>query len=367
MRVSYNNYRRMNEIIRPRIREELEILLSLDNDYELFRYQYKNERKIGKILGKGHSIGTSSGTAALQFCLTALGVNRNDEVITVPNTHIATLLVISNTGAVPVLVDALQETMLIDAGKIEEKINDKTKAIMPVHLHGHMCDMDGIRKIAKKHSLAIVEDAAQAHLARYDGKLPGSESDAACYSFYTSKNLGGISNGGMAVTKSRKLRNKIRILRNPESDDPLLLKSHRTPAYLDWEQIAFIKCKIKYLKDWTERRRKIAKIYIEGLKNLPIILPYTSKKAYHVYRDFVIRTNKRDKLFKYLARKGIETCIRYKEPVHFSLTYKYLGYKKGDFPISEDICSRAISLPINPFLTDDELMYVIKKTADFFR
>ncbi|MBI2134866.1 DegT/DnrJ/EryC1/StrS family aminotransferase [Candidatus Woesearchaeota archaeon] len=367
MGVSYNNYKRMNEFLRQDIKKELEILLSLDNDYALFKYQYENEKQIGKMLGSGYSVGTSSGTAALQFCLVGLGIGENDEVITVPHTYIATLLPISNTGAIPVLADVLGDTMLIDPDKIEERITEKTKAIMPVHLYGQMANMDKIRKIGERHNLMVIEDAAQAHLGRYGGKLPGNKSHAACYSFYLNKVLGGISNGGIVITKSRKLQDKIRILRNPESNDPLVLKSLRTPAYLDWEQIAFIKCKIKHLREWLERRREIAKMYNEELAHLPIILPKEDKKAYHVYRDFVIRANKRDKLVKYLSRKGIETNIHYEQPVHLSLTYKYLGYKKGDFPVSESICQQAISLPVNPFLANDEIFYTIRKIKDFFK
>jgi len=279
MKVSYYHYKRINEFLRQDIRKELEILLSLDTDEELFKYQFKNEKNIGKFLGKGYAIGTSSGTTALQFSLTALGIGKNYEVITTPNTYIATLLAISNNSAKSILVDVSPDTMLIDIEKIEDSINEKTKAIIPVHLYGQMTNMNEIRKLATKYNLYVIEDAAHAHLARYEGKLPGNLSDSACYSFFVNKGLGGISNGGMVITKSRKLYKKLEILRDPESNDPLLLKSHRTPAYLDWNQIAFIKCRIKYLKDWIEKRRKIAKIYLEELKDLPIILPETDKKA----------------------------------------------------------------------------------------
>ena len=367
MKVSYYNYKRMNEFLRSDIGKELEILLSLDTDSELFRYQYKNEKNIGKALGSGYAIGMSSGTTALQFSLTALGIGKNDEVITVPNTYIATLLAISNTGAKPVLADVSPDTMLIDTNKIEEKITEKTKAIIPVHLYGQMANMEKIREIAKKYGLYVIEDACQAHLARYNGKLPGSISYAACYSFFPNKCLGGISNGGMVITKSRKLYKKLEILRNPTSNNPLLLKSLRTPAYLDWIEIAFIKCRMKYLKDWTKKRREIAKIYYEELDDLPITLPATDKKAYHVFRDFAIRTDKRDRLCRYLKRKGIQTVIQYPQPVHLSLTYKYLGYKRGGFPISEKACSTVLSLPINPFLSDSDVEYVIKKIKDFFK
>jgi len=250
MKVSYYNYKRMNAFLRGDIRKELEILLSLDTDSELFEYQYKNEGKIGKFLGKGHSIGTSCGTAALQFSLKGLGIGKGDEVIT-SSSYISTMLSISDTGAKPVLVDILPDTMLIDTDQIYDAITEKTKAILPVHLYGQMANMDEIMKIVKKNKIRVIEDACQSHLARYNGKLPGSKSDSACYSFFLNKNLGGISNGGMVVTKHKKLYKNIEILRNPDSDDTLLLESGRTPAYLDWIQIAFLKCKMKYMKKWV--------------------------------------------------------------------------------------------------------------------
>jgi len=365
MKVSYYNYKRMNEFLREDIRKELELLLSLDIDSELFMYHYKNEKIIGRKLGKGHARGLSCGTAALQLALTGLGIGNNDEVITVPNTYIATLLAISNTGARPVLVDITPNTMLIDVNKIEDAITKHTKAIMPVHLYGQMADMDRIKKIANKHGLYVIEDACQAHMARYNGKLPGSVSDAACYSFFPNKCLGGISNGGMVITKSRKLHKKLEILRNPTSNDPLLLKSLRTPAYLNWIEIAFIKCRMKYIEDWINIKRNIAHKYFKELANLSINLPVIDKKASHVFMDYIIQTPKRDKLKKYLNRRGIQTIIHY-PPVHLSKTYKYLEYKKGDFPVTEKICDSVLSIPINPFLLDEEIKYIINSIRRFF-
>ncbi len=366
MDVSYYNYRKMNESLRKDIRHELEKLLSLDSDEELFMYQYKNEKRLGSLLGKGHAIGTSSGTAALQFSLLGLDVGKGDDVVTVSNTFIATLLSISNTGARPVLVDVDPGTMLMDSDLLEEKMTPKTKAIIPVHLHGQMANMDKIQKIAKKHGLYLVEDACQAHLARYNSKLPGALSDAACYSFFPNKNLGGISNGGMVVTRHNKLYKKVEILRNPTSNDNLLLKSMRTPAYLDWSQIAFLNSRMKYLKRWTAKRRDIARRYIEGLDGLPVTLPGADKKAYHVFRDFVIRVSNRGKLARFLRRNGVHTRIPYPQPTHLSKTFKYLGYKKGDLPVTEAISATALSLPINPFISDEEVDYVISKVKKFF-
>ncbi|MBL7056490.1 DegT/DnrJ/EryC1/StrS family aminotransferase [Candidatus Woesearchaeota archaeon] len=378
----------MNNFLNEDITKEMKKGLSIETDPELYDFQsklekdiggkFRNERSIGvssgyvekgigRILQKKYSICVSSGTAALQFTLLALGMGRNDEVITVPNTYIGTLLGISNTSAKPVLADAEEDTMLMDPDKIEDSITNKTKAIVPVHLFGQMCNMNKIMKIAKKHGICVIEDAAHSPLAKFNGKFPGEKSDAAFYSFYPNKILGAITNGGMVNTKRREVFEKIDILRDPLSDNPFLINSHRTPAYLDWIQIIFIKIKLKYLKEWTERRREIANRYYEELSGIPIKLPKTDKKAHHVYCNFVIRSKKRDKLKKFLQKKGIQTAIHYSPPIHLSKTYSYLKNKKGDFPVSEKICSEALSLPINPFLRDDELGYVVKNIKSFFK
>lgn len=367
MRVSYHNYRRMNEFLKEDIRKELQELLALDSDKELFGYQYRNERAIGRYLGKGYARGLSSGTTALQFALTGLGVGPGDEVITVPNTYIATALAISNVGATPVFVDVRGDTLLMDLGKLEDRITDKTKAVLPVHLHGQMVDMPRLSKIARKHGLKIIEDAAHAHLARYRKRLPGSQSDAACYSFYLNKALGGISNGGMLLSRHRSLHRKVETLRNPESDDPLLLKSLRTPAFLNWEQTAFLKCRMRYLKDWTERRRALARLYREQLRNSPVTMQAEDKNAYHVYRDFVIRVEGRDNLRRRLGREGITTAVHYGVPLHLSGTYTYLSYRRGHFPESERSCAATLSLPINPFLSEEEVIHVARTVKKLVR
>lgn len=366
MRVSFCNYERMNEFLRHDIQEELGNLLSFDDDDSLYKYRYREERRIGKVLGKWFFIGTNSGTSALQLSLAALGIGAGDEVITVPNTFIATALAISNTGARPVFVDIGKENLLLDIDQVENSITERTKAILPVHLYGQMVDMNRLRRIVKKHGLGLVEDAAHAHLARFDGKLPGSLSDAACYSFHINKNLGGIGAGGMAITRSWGLYRKLEALRNPTSNSQLLMKSLRTPAFLSWIEIIFLNCKIRHIDVWTKKRREIAKTYYEGLKGLPIQFQATDKRAYHVYRDFVILSKKRDKLQKYLRRKGIGTAIRHPMPIHLTRTYQHLHYHEGDFPVSERASSQVLSLPINPFLNDDETEYVIKTIKSFF-
>lgn len=360
MKVSYNGYQRMYNNIKEDIFSEIEKLLRIDSDEGYFKYSRTNEKKIGRFLGGKYTTGTSCGTAALQFSLIALGIGKGDEVITVPNSYIATALSISNTGARPVFVDVNKDTMLMDLSKMKNAISDKTKAIMPVHLFGQMCNMKKIMRIAKEKGLFVIEDACQAHLSRYDNRLPGKYSNCACYSFFPNKNLGGISNGGMVVSKDKKLIENVADLRNPTSNKEIVLKSHRTPAYLDWNQIAFIKSKMRYLKKWIEKRRQISQRYIDELENLPLILPKTSKKAYHTYRNFIIRTEKRDQLDRYLKKKGIDTRTHYDKPIHLYKSYQYLRYKKGDFPVSEQVCEQMLSLPNNPFMREEEIIYTIK-------
>jgi len=367
MYVSYNNYRRMNQLMRPEIRKELEVLLSTDSDKELFEYQIKNEKAIGKTLGKGYPVGVSSGTAALQFSLTSLGIGNGDEVLTVPNTFVATALAISNTGAQPRFVDIDNDTMLMDHRLIEDQINGRTKAIIPVHLYGQMTNMHAIKRIAKKKGLSIIEDACHAHRAKFDEKSPGHLSDAACYSFFPSKGLGGIGNGGMIITKKKYIYQKAGILRDPTADNPLLLRSLRTPAYLDWTEMAFIKCRLSYLKEWTNARRQIAECYFEELAGLPIVLPSVDNRAFHVFRNFVIRTDKRDNLHKYLRKHGIETVVHYPTPIHLMKLYSHLGYNEGDFPVSEEACNSVLSLPINQFLNRNEIQYLCRVMKMFFK
>lgn len=367
MHVSFYNYRRMNDFLRQDIRRELERLFSVDSDQTFFKYMYSEERKIGKVLGGGFSIGTASGTAALQFSLISLGIGPGDEVITASNTYVSTLHAITATGAVPKLIDANEDTMLMDLGQIEHVITEKTKAIIPVHFHGQMINMKVIEKIAKKHGLSIIEDACQAQLARYAGELPGKRSDAVAYSFSPNKRFGGFGDGGMVKTRRWSVFRNVEHLRNPTYHTPLVLRSNRTPSYLNPMEIALISAKLKYLKEWTETCRTIAQWYYEGLSSTPLILPGVDPKAHHTFLFFTVRDKKRNRLYHYLRRKGIESIVWYPNPIHLHHPYKYLGYHEGSFPISEKICETRLCLPINPFLTDGEVDYVIKTVKKFYR
>lgn len=360
----YNRYHQ--EIIKPLI-QELSILLNFCTDFELWSYTKKFERKFAKLCNTKFSIGTHSGTAALQLSLAALGIGKNDEVITVPNTYIATALAISNTGAKPVFVDVDEETFNIDVDKIEEAITDRTKAIMPVHLYGQMADMNPILRLAKKYDLKVIEDACQAFGAKYYNKKAGSLGHVGCFSFFTGKNLGGLGNGGAIVSNNKPFIKSVRILRDPESNDYRLINSGRTPCYLDAIQAAFLTAKLEYVHKWIQLKREKANLYNELLQDTNIYLPKENKKIQSTYYSYVIRLKERDKFKKFLDKNHIETQIEYPMPIHMTKTFEYLGYKEGDFQTTEKLNKEILSLPISPFLKNEEIEKITLSIKKFYK
>lgn len=305
------------------------------------------------------AVGVSSGTSALFLALLGLDIGRGDEVITVANTFIATAEAVSQVGAVPVFVDIEEDNYNIDPRKIKDKITKKTKAIIPVHLYGHPADMDKINAVAKEYKLKVVEDAAQAHLSEYKNKFVGTLSDASCFSFFPGKNLGAYGDGGMVLTKTKELAEKISILRN---HGRLEKYEHLTVGYnerLDTLQAAVLRVKLKYLAGWTKKRRQNAALYTRFFENVVgVVAPKESgfaKSSWHLY---VIRTDKRDKVKKFLEENKIQCGIHYPLPLHLQPAYKHLGYKKGDFPVTEDYSRKILSLPMFPELTEDEIRLV---------
>ena len=352
-----DNYDRMNREIRKEVLIQLNKILAFKSNYDFWSYEREFGKKFAKYCCNKFGIGTNSGTAALQFALISSGIKENDEVITVPNTFVASALAISNIGARPVFVDINPETYTIDISQIEEAMTENTKAIMPVHLFGQVCDMKSIGKIARKHGLKIVEDCAQAHGAAYKNKKVPTEG-LGCFSFFTSKILGGLGNGGIIVTNDRKIRRSAEILRDPLANDSLLILSKRTPCYLDSVQIAFLNAKLPFLEKWIEKRRNNAKLYNEILEKTDIIIPVEEKKTKHCYHSYIIRTKKRDKLKRFLFKHRIETRIEYELPIHLTKSFQYLGYKEGNFPIVEQCNRDTLSLPINQFLKEYEITKV---------
>ena len=323
------------------------------------------EEEFANYLGAGFAVGVGSGTEALHLSLKACDIGPGDEVITVPNTAVPTISAISFAGARPVLVDVTPDTYTIDTKKIEKKITDKTKVIMPVHFYGHSAEMEQIIKLAEAHNLKIVEDACQAHGAQYNGKNVGTLGNMGCFSFYPTKNLGAYGDGGIVVTNDEELYNKLIMLRNYGEVKKFTSKIEGFNSRLDEIQAAALRVKLKHLDTWTNRRREIATQYQQLLFNSNVQLPCERQWAKHVYHLFVIRTNKRDALKDYLQERGVGTHIHYPIPIHFQEAYKKLGYKMGDFPISERNAGEILSLPIYPELTTEEVEVVAGLITEF--
>ncbi|MCD4666589.1 DegT/DnrJ/EryC1/StrS family aminotransferase [archaeon] len=336
----------------------------LDSSWFILGNKVKEfEKNFAKYVGVKYAIGVANGTEALQLGLFALDVKRGDEVITVSNTTTPTVIAISNVGAKPVFVDINEESYNIDINKIEEKITNKTKAIMPVHIYGQSADLDPIKKIARKYGLKIIEDCAQAHGTLYKGKKIGSIGDLGAFSFYPSKNLGAYGDAGLITTNNRQLAKKIFMLRNYG-------KRNRYESYiigfnsrLDEIQASLLNTKLKYLNTWNVVRRKIAKEYDKNLKN--VITPKEMFYGKHIYHLYVIRSKKRDKLRNYLKKNGVGSQIHYPVPVHLQPCYDYLNIKKGSLPITEKFCNEILSIPLYPELTKEEVEKVINTINNF--
>ncbi len=328
----------------------------------------KFEKEFALFCNAKYAIGVANGSDALILALRACGIGEDDEVITVPHTFIATTEAITHVGGKVVFVDIDPKTYIIDVSKIEEKINEKTKAIIPVHLYGQPADMDPIIELAKKYNLKAIEDAAQAHGAEYKGKKVGSIGDVACFSFYPGKNLGAYGDAGMITTNSEEIAKKVKLLRNHGRITKKY--EHEIEGYssrLDNLQAAILRVKLKYLNNWNDSRRNNAKKYNELLNNTAgIITPYEADYAKHVYHLYVIRTEERDKLREELKSKGIATGIHYPIPLHLQPAYNYLGHKKGNFPITEKASQEILSLPMFAELTEEQIEEIVEIIKNYY-
>lgn len=323
------------------------------------------EREFAQYCEVEHCVGVDSGYSALELIVRAYGIGPGDEVITAANTFIATTLAISNAGATPVLVDCDPQTYNIDATKIEAAITPRTKAIMPVHLYGQTADMDAILDIARKHHLFVFEDAAQASGARYKGRRAGSLGDAAAFSFYPGKNLGAYGDGGAVTTDDAAIAEKIRLLRNIGQK---VKYHHEVKGFnhrLDTIQAAVLKVKLPYLDDWNAGRRRAAAKYAELLAGLPLMTPTTAEYAEHIFHLYVVRMSGREALMDHLKEMGIATGLHYPIPIHLQPAYVELGYKRGDFPVTEAYADEIVSLPIFPELDDEKVAYVANAIRKF--
>ena len=325
----------------------------------------KFEEEFATFCNTKYCVGCGNGLDAIILSLKALGIKEGDEVIVPSNTYIATALAVTYVGATPIMVEPKLETFNINPERIEEKITEKTKAIIPVHLYGQACEMDKIMEIAKKYNLFVVEDCAQAHGATYKGQVIGSFGDAACFSFYPGKNLGAFGDAGAVVTNSKELADKIRALGNYGSDYKYHHIYKGNNSRLDEIQAAILRAKLPLLPKVNENRRMIADRYLNEIKNFNIELPYVNEDCVPVWHIFGIRCKERDKLEKYLNDNGIKTNKHYPIPMHMQECYKDLGIKEGELPIAEEISSTELSIPMYYGMTEEEIQNVIDTLNNF--
>lgn len=349
------------------------------------------EKAFAEYVGVKHAISVGNGTDGLVIALKAMGIGEGDEVITTPFTFFATAEAISAVGGTPIFVDVYKDTFNIDVTKIEEKITSKTKAIMPVHIFGQCADMDEINEIAKKHNLLVIEDACQAIGGKYKGRNVGSLGDAAVFSFFPTKNLGCAGDGGMIVTNNDDIaiiakalkahgsgengQKAYNLLNNIEEEvqkaegandtvyNPLKYYNYLIGynSRLDAIQAAILNVKIKEIDNWNAKRREVAEIYNEALKDTDLVTPVTRDYVEPVYHMYVLQSENREAVLEKLKTAGVSTGVYYPVPLHLQKCYKNLGYKEGDMPVSEYLSHRTFAIPVYPELTKDQVDYIISK------
>lgn len=332
--------------------------------YVLGREVAAFEKEFAKYTGSDYCVGLASGLDALWIAFRVLGIEVGDEVIVQGNTYIASVMGITINGAMPVFVEP-DQYYNIDADKIEEKITDKTKAILVVHLYGQAANMEPIMKIARKYNLKVVEDCAQSHGACFQGKMTGTFGDVGCFSFYPSKNLGAFGDGGAIVTNDGQIAEDIRVFRNYGSEKRYYNRVAGTNSRLDEIQAGLLRVRLSHMVELEEDKRRICQRYLEGIHNDNIELPQIRKGATHIWHQFVTRTNRRQELIDYLNEKEIGTIIHYPIPPHLSEAYGYLNIQKGSLPITEKYAETVLSIPLYNGMTKEEQTYVIDILNEF--
>src|SRR3972149_2563048 len=359
MKVPFIDIEEQNRKIWPELREALDGVIS-QAQFILGPAVERFEAAFAKYVGRDYCVGLNNGTSALHMALQACDVGPGDEVITTPHTWISTSWAISYVGARPVYVDIDPVTYNINPALIERAITPRTKAILPVHLYGQMCDMDALCRIAHKHNLLLIEDAAQAQGAMYDGRRAGAFGKIACFSFYPGKNLGAFGEGGAVVTNDEKLAERIRRLR----DHAQTGRHHHVElgynTRMEGIQGAVLEVKLRYLDDWNAARMRHAERYCRLLADVPGIqlpaAPKPGKDRWHIFA-VLVRDKERDALQKELAERGVSTAVHYPTPVPLQPAYAHLGHKPGDFPVAVDVMRRCLSLPMYPELTNEQIDY----------
>ena len=325
------------------------------------------EKDFAKFIGAEHCVGFNSGTSALHVAMRLLDVGPGDEVITTPYTFIATSWAVSYVGARPVYVDIDNATFNLDPKLVERAITPRTKAVMPVHLYGHPCDLDPLLAVCRKHHLPLVEDAAQAHGAKYRGKTVGAFGAMSCFSFYPAKNLGACGEGGALVTNDAAFAARARALREHGSTQRY---HHDEVGYnyrMEGFQGAVLGVKLKHLEKWTAERRRVAGRYAGLLAGTPLQLPHEADYAQSAWHLYTVRHPRRDELKAHLDAGGVGNAVHYPIPLHLQKAYAHLGHKPGDFPVAEKAARECLSLPIFAELTEAQIQGVVKVIKDFFK
>ena len=332
----------------------------------ILRHQVRDfEDSMASFLGVKYAVGVSSGTDALHLSLLASGIGRGDEVITVAHTFVATIAAIVHSGATPILID-VDDDMNMDVSQIEKAISPKTKAILPVHLNGRICQMGKLMGIAQEHHLIVIEDAAQALGAMFNGQKAGSFGSTGCFSFYPAKLLGAAGDAGLVSTNDQEIADRIRSLRDHGRCTKDELAAYGFTSRLDNLQAAILAVKLKYLPGWIQRRRKIAELYFSGLSDVPGVRlpPRSDEHFFDVYQNYVLRVSERDRLAAYLKEKGVETIISNPIPVHHQ---RALGLSHFRLPKTEQLAKEVISIPLIPEIDNEQVAYVIQTIRDFYR
>ena len=366
-RVPFVNYKIQYQELKPELDKKIQDVfdrgdLILRQDVEEF------EKNLADFLGVEYAIGLNSGTDALIFSLKAAGIKEGDEVITVSHTFFATIEAIIHNGAKPVLAEA-GEDYLMDMDKAEALITKRTKAILPVHLNGRVCDMEKLLALAQKHNLVVIEDAAQALGAKFKGKKAGSFGLAGCFSFYPAKILGALGDAGAVATDNEEMAKKVRLFRNhgqmKNSEGRVEIISYGWTSRLDNLQAAILNVKFSRLQKWIEKRREIAELYYQGLVRVPEIKlpPKSDEDHFDIYQNFVIRAQKRDALSEFLKEKSVETLIKDPVALHQQPILKNFGFK---LPFSEELAKAVISLPLYPQLAREQIEHVINCVKEFY-
>jgi len=358
MKIDFANLQYQYQLYKTEIDVAMQAVLDKSN-YIMGDEVRELETSLEEFTGAKFAITCSSGTDALILAMMALDIQPGDEIITTPFTFIATAETIAFLKATPVFVDIDEQTYNIDASKIEEKITSKTKAIIPVSLYGQPADMDAIQTIADKHNLKVIVDGAQSFGSTYKGKTDSSLGDISCTSFFPAKPLGCFGDGGAVFTNNEALANKMKSLRIHGQSKRYHHKYIGMGGRMDTLQCAIVNVKLKHYEKDLSLRQEVAQKYTNALQNKDLVLPFVDSNATSAWAQYSVRVKNRDEVQAELKEKGIRTAVHYPMPLHLQEAFKYLGYKQGDFPISEQVSQEIMSLPMNPYVSDDEIEYVV--------